>query len=118
MKPAQILYHGTVSSNIANISNNGLVAVNYDKVYLTSDIVVAYEYCKQTQLNNNDYNVPVICVVDAIKMYDDGFEFEHALTRAVWTTNFVPVKYITQIVVQNEAELEHIVTYAQRKLMN
>ena len=40
--PTQLLYHGTSFGNSTLIEQQGLLPKNYDKVYLTTDIRVAY----------------------------------------------------------------------------
>ena len=115
VKPVQILYHGTTLESAELIESQGIIKKNHDKVYLTSDIHVAYEYAKQRtkDLRNNSFQ-PVICIVDAPEMVKDGFVFEHMLTYAEWTTDNVPSKYILQVAVESEEDLETIVNSIQR----
>lgn len=100
--PTQLLYHGTSFSNSTLIEQQGLLPKNYDKVYLTTDIRVAYNYAK----SRNDQ--PVICIVDAPQMVKDGFTFDHNNTYAEWTTDSVPEKYLIQLLIEDESDLDAV----------
>ena len=65
-KPVQLLYHGTVMDYSDLIEQQGLKPISHEKVYLTADINVAYDYAKQrtTDLHTNTM-LPVLWVVDA-----------------------------------------------------
>lgn len=117
MNPVQFLYHGTCYKYSHQIDTEGLQPVNHDKVYLTADIVVAYEYAK-TASSNNDLSLPVICIVDAVQMHKDGYKFTHEATNAEWTTEYVLPKYLLQIIPESLDELEQLLHYAQEKVTN
>ena len=108
-KPLQVLYHGTSSSNAARIQQQGLIPVNYEHVYLTADVQVAYDYA-MNKTSGTD-NLPVICIVDSIRMQEDGYEFYHNVVTAEWTVCCVPEKYLLQVIVENASELKHLVCY-------
>lgn len=116
-KPVQLLYHGTVYDYIDTIEQQGLIPVNYDKVYLTADINVAYQYAK---MRMNDLQtssmMPVICVVDAAQMYRDGFIFNHAVQSAEYTVDRVPSNYLLQVVIETEDDLELLTHYVQEQV--
>ena len=99
-KPIQLLYHGTSLDNSKFIKEQGLIPKNYDKVYLTADLQVAYNYAKSKS------DKTVICIVDAPQMIRDGFTFNHDNTHAEWTTDHVPPEYLVQVLIEDESELE------------
>lgn len=107
--PVQLLYHGTSFIYSAVIEHEGLKPVNYDKVHLTADINVAYHYAAESSM-------PVICIVDAPQMVKDGFTFTHEASNAEWTVDYVPAKYLIQIVVESENELTLLAHYAQEQV--
>ena len=98
-KPTQLLYHGTSFDNSSLIEEQGLLPKNHNKVYLTTDVRVAYNYAKLKT------DKPVICIVDAIQMVKDGFTFEHDNTYAEWTTDNVPSRYLIQVMIESEDDL-------------
>lgn len=114
VKPVQILYHGTTLSHVKDIHEKGLQPINYDKVYLTSDIVVAYEYAKSRSLIDN-LSLKVICIVDAKQMYIDGFVFTHEQSTAECTVDYVPSKYIISVIIESEEDLDKLAHYAQKQ---
>ena len=101
MKPVTLLYHGTSKTYSAAIEEQGLIPINYDNVYLTADLYVAYSYAKKT-------DQPVICIIDAPQMAKDGFTFEHDATYAEWTTKIVPAKYIVQVLIESEEDIKKL----------
>ena len=107
-KPIKFLYHGTTLKNSYSIETTGLLKKNNDHVYLTSDLQVAYEYALLKQDKHS--GGIVICVVDAVQMYNDGFTFQHDYSSAEWLVDSVPPKYLVQVVIESIddlAELEH-----------
>ena len=119
MKPVQFLFHGTAYDYSDIIEHEGLKPVNHDKVYLTADINVAYHYAKSKTLDPHTNSMQtVICVVDALQMYKDGFVFTHEATNAEYTVNEVPPHYLVQIVVESEDELELLAHYVQDEVFN
>ena len=96
MQPVQLLYHGTNINNVQGIEEKGLVSNN--DVYLTTDLLVAYDYAKKN-------GQPVICIVDAVQMVNDGLVFSHNVQTAEYTTSHVPSKYIVQIVIESDKDL-------------
>ena len=114
MKPVQILYHGTSLDYVESIDEKGLVSDN-NKVYLTADVIVAYDYALKAVQKGYSLQ-PVICVVNAPQMVEDGFIFEHDNVNAEFTVNNIPAKYIIQIAVESEDDLELLVHYAQEQV--
>lgn len=114
MQPVQLLYHGTSLDHSEGIDKDGLVAKLHDKVYLTSDIQVAYNYAvKEVYRAESNTKQPIICVVDAPQMVEDGFVFNHNNETAEWTVDKVPPNYLTQIAVESESDLANIVRYVK-----
>ena len=119
VKPVGLLYHGTAFDYSDIIEQEGLKPVNHEKVYLTADLNVAYEYAKMQITNVHTTSMQtVICIVDARQMYKDGFVFTHNATNAEYTVSAVPPKYILQIVVESEDELELLAHYVQEQVFN
>lgn len=113
MKPFGLLYHGTCYCYSRCIEKNGIRPVNHKQVYLTADLQVAYDYAKQNS-KENGLSFPVICIVDALQMHKDGYTFTHETSNAEWTTDYVPSKYVIQIMVESEDELDLVAHYAQK----
>ena len=105
IRPFQKLYHGTSKSSIDNILLQGIVKKNHNEVYLTADLNVAYKYAKQ----HDNSQSAVICIVDAVKMYYDGYIFNHDVSAAEYTVSNVPVDYITIVTIDAYEELSSIV---------
>lgn len=117
MFPYRYLYHGTCVDYIDEIEQVGLQAVNYDKVYLTSDLNIAFEYAQQAIRNQQSNSfVPLICMIDAFKMYEDGFTFTEGYNEAEYTIKNVPSYYIETFVIFNDNDLEALAHYAQEQL--
>lgn len=117
MKPVQFLFHGTAYDYSELIEQQGIKPINHDQVYLTADLNVAYQYAKSkiTDPHTNSM-LTVICVVDALQMYKDGFTFNHDVGTAEYTTAHVPPHYLVQIVVESESELELLAHYVQEQV--
>lgn len=102
VKPFQLLYHGTCIDNSKSIEEKGLVGKDDSYVYLTSDLHVAYEYALRTNCP------PVICIIDAPAMFRDGHIFYKEQFEFEWLTATVPPKYILQIQIEDESDLDMI----------
>ena len=116
MKPAQILYHGTCYRYYEKIEKQGLKPINHKEVYLTADVIVAYDYAKKASVSN-DLSFPTLCIINAEQMYKDGFEFTHNVSTAEYTVGCVPSKYIVQVMPESEDELSRLVHYAQEQVV-
>ena len=113
MKPSQVLFHGTSLDYSEAIEEQGLVKQNFDVVFLTSDVAVAYQYAMKRVYDYNSNTLqPVICVVNAVQMSKEGFCFQHNIDTAEWTIEHVPSEYIVQVAVESEDDLENVVKYA------
>lgn len=114
MNPVQILYHGTSLDYVESIENKGLISVN-DKVYLTTDLNVAFDYANKAIHRENSFcSQCVICIVDAVQMVKDGFEFDFVNNEYIVT--HVPSKYIIQVALESEEELPSLAHYAQEQV--
>jgi putative RNA 2'-phosphotransferase len=85
--PPAVLYHGTVQKNMESIEQNGLDRMNRQYVHLSGDIETAGKVGQRR-------GRPVILVIDAEKMHQDGHLF-YLSQNGVWLTRSVPGKYIT-----------------------
>jgi hypothetical protein len=73
-QPPNILYHGTSGAYVESIEQEGLKPRNYNHVYLTPVLDVAYEYA-------NKHEQKVICVVDAEQLYKDAEKLQENLKK-------------------------------------
>ena len=114
MNPVQILYHGTSLDYVESIENKGLISAN-NRVYLTTDINVAYDYSVLAIHREDSFcSQCVICIIDALQMVKDGFEFEFINNE--YTVTHVPSKYIIQVAIESEQDLPLLAHYAQEQV--
>ena len=107
--PNSFLYHGSVLYNADSIESYGLVA-KQDYVYMTDDIHVA-------QREGSKHGQPVtICIIDAVEMYKDGFEFYY--DNEEWVTKYVPSNYLVQVQIENDNDFELIEQFAKQLFGN
>lgn len=85
--PSAVLYHGTVQRNMESIKQVGLDRMNRQYVHLSADIETAGKVGRRR-------GKPVILIVDAKKMHQDGYLF-YLSQNGVWLTRSVSAKYIT-----------------------
>ena len=86
--PPDILYHGTTGKYIDNIFQTGLRKQNRQHVHLS--------VTRETAMNvGSRHGKPVILVINAKLMYEDGIKF-YLSENKVWLTDAVPVQYISQ----------------------
>lgn len=88
MEPPDVLYHGTASSNWTSISGEGLTSRATHAVHLSTDIDTA------TRVGAR-HGQPLVLVVDAAKMYADGYAFTRS-DNGVWLTGVVPPAYLSK----------------------
>lgn len=88
IKPPAVLYHGTAWSNWACIAIEGLTPQTRHAVHLSLDIDTA------TRVGAR-HGRPMVLVVDAAKMYADGYTFSRS-DNGVWLTQVVPVAYLSK----------------------
>jgi len=85
-EPPLFLWHGSVSSALASISEEGIVHRSRQYVHLTPDWEVATDV-------GTHHGEPASVLVVAAKMHADGYKF-YRVTDDVWLTKHVPSKYI------------------------
>jgi putative RNA 2'-phosphotransferase len=86
--PPDFLYHGTATRFLTSILQQGLIAKQRHYVHLSHDTETACAVGKR-------YGKPVILIINALKMHQQGFKFFRA-ENGVWLTNHVPVEFITE----------------------
>lgn len=86
-KPPDVLYHGTAEGFVDSIRRDGLVAQNRQYVHLSSDEETAFKVGRR-------HGKPVVMVIDAARMWADGWQFHHSAS-GVWLTEWVPADYLT-----------------------
>jgi putative RNA 2'-phosphotransferase len=84
--PPDILYHGTAEKNITSIKQQGLIKGNRHHVHLSADTETARKVGMR-------YGIPVILIIDAKRMYEQGFKFFRS-ENGVWLTDHVLPQYI------------------------
>lgn len=86
VQPPEFLYHGTVDKFVEVIKKEGLKKMSRQHVHLSQD--------KETAIKvGSRRGKPIILIVKAKKMYQDGFLF-YLSENNVWLTNEVPTNYI------------------------
>ena len=87
--PPDILYHGTGERFLASIMENGINKGNRLYVHLSETSETAVNVGKR-------HGKPVVLVIDAKRMAEDGHTFFFS-RNGVWLTDFVDVKYIKEL---------------------
>lgn len=90
-EPPTFLYHGTSRRAMEKIVREGLKPMSRQYVHLSSDIATAQKVGKRHD------DCPVILMVDATKMHNDGFKFYHTGNDTTWLCESVPFKYIGSV---------------------
>jgi len=85
-EPPEILYHGTGEKYVSSIDAQGLISKSRLYVHLSKDDETAVKV-------GSRHGKPVIYIVKAKQMYDDGYKF-FISANGVWLTKEVPVKYL------------------------
>lgn len=84
--PAEKLFHGTATRHLDSIKKLGLQKQNRQHVHLSKDTKTAHKV-------GSRHGKPVILIIKALEMHQDGLEFFES-DNGVWLTDAVPVKYI------------------------
>jgi len=84
--PPDVLYHGTAVNNVDVIKKQGLQKMSRQYVHLSKD-----EETAKTVGARHGY--PIILIINAKDMYDDGYSF-YLSDNGVWLTDNIPAKYI------------------------
>lgn len=88
--PPDILYHGTSSEYYNLIKKEGIKSQTRQYVHLSQDVETARNVGKR-------HGYPVIILIDAKKMYEDG-EIFYISENGVWLTSFVESKYFIETI--------------------
>ena len=84
--PPEILWHGTGEKYVSSIDKQGLIPKSRLYVHLSKD--------EETAINvGARHGKPVIYLVSAKKMYEDGHKFYRSV-NGVWLTKSVPLQYL------------------------
>ncbi|MBV1851825.1 RNA 2'-phosphotransferase [Catellatospora tritici] len=86
VEPPELLYHGTARRNLASIYADGVHRGNRHHVHLSADAGTAHKV-------GSRHGAPVILVVAAAEMADDGHRFYRS-ANGVWLTDDVPARYL------------------------
>jgi putative RNA 2'-phosphotransferase len=84
--PPSVLYHGTAVPNQAAILTQGLQKMSRQQVHLSADPDTARTVGRR-------HGPPLVFIVDAGQMHQDGFLFYQA-DNGVWLTDEVPATYL------------------------
>lgn len=87
-EPPVTLWHGTGEKYVAAIDDQGLIPKSRLYVHLSKDRDTAVKVGKR-------HGMPVLYIVKAGKMYQDGYKF-YLSKNGVWLTKKVPVKYLVK----------------------
>lgn len=85
--PPTRLYHGTGMQYRQNIEAEGLVKMRRQHVHLSRDIATALKVGAR-------HGKPYVFVVDATRMYGDGYDF-FVSDNGVWLVDEVPPQYLS-----------------------
>lgn len=86
LPPPMILYHGTARKNLESIMELGLLKAARQHVHLSANKATATKVGQR-------HGIPVVLIVLAEKMEEQGFEFYRS-ENGVWLTDFVAPEYI------------------------
>jgi putative RNA 2'-phosphotransferase len=89
--PPEVLYHGTITTYLDSIMEQGLLPMTRQKVHLSADIATA----KSVANRRKSKGEPVILQVDVKKMVDNGIAF-YLSDNEVWLVDRVPPKYLSK----------------------
>lgn len=84
--PPDILYHGTAVESVESILSLGIESRSRLHVHLSARIETAINIGKR-------HGTPVVVMVDAKRMSEDGFVFYQS-RNGVWLTSDIPSKYL------------------------
>ncbi len=87
--PPAVLYHGTAEKFVESIDKNGLVKKSRLHVHLSTSIKSATEVGAR-------HGSPVVYVVDAKNMVEQGFEF-FLSENGVWLVDHVPLEFLSKM---------------------
>ena len=88
--PPEKLYHGTADRFLDSIKAEGIKKMSRQYVHLSQDIPTALNVGRR-------HGKPVVLVIDAAKMAEDGFVFRIS-ANGVWQSEDIPWKYVKETV--------------------
>lgn len=102
-EPPKYLFHGTTSKYFDLIRSSGNISkMSRNYVHLTDDVNVAYDVAIRRK-----HADPIICIIDALAMYNEGFTF-YLSANKVWLTDTVPLDYVVAFGVESLDDVEVI----------
>jgi putative RNA 2'-phosphotransferase len=90
--PPDVLYHGTGSKSLESILEQGLLKMSRHHVHLSTDIETAKHVGAR-------HGKPIVLIVDAAKMAEDGFTF-YCSDNDVWLVDNVAAQYLNNYYLQ------------------
>jgi putative RNA 2'-phosphotransferase len=84
--PPSILYHGTGRQYVESILETGLLKMSRHHVHLSENIETATNVGAR-------HGKPVVFIVNAVKMHEDGYVF-YCSDNGVWLVDNVPPQYL------------------------
>jgi len=96
IEPPEILYHGTATRFAASIMNTGLDKRSRHAVHLSST-------ADQARKVGSRHGNPVVLLISAKDMHNDGFEFFQS-KNGVWLVDNIPARYIDRQTKQDDTE--------------
>lgn len=94
VEPPIRLCHGTGVKYRKSIDEIGIISKSRQYVHLSEDLFTAIEVGER-------HGNPIVYVVDAERMYKDGFKF-YKSENGVWLTDKVPVEYLVRTIGQGD----------------
>jgi putative RNA 2'-phosphotransferase len=86
VEPPAMLYHGTGKKSVESILGQGLLKMSRHHVHLSADIPTAKKVGQR-------HGIPVVFVVDAAEMHQEGYQF-YCADNGVWLVDNVPPQYL------------------------
>lgn len=94
------LFHGTGEKYVSSIDDSGLIHKERLYVHLSNDIETAVQV-------GSRHGKPVVYMIDTASMIQDGYLF-YKSENGVWLTKYVPIQYLSKLVIHNKLVRDHI----------
>ena len=88
IQPPDFLYHGTADRFVDSIMETGLQPGQRQHVHLSKDIKTAKSVGQR-------HGKPIVLIVEAKKMYEQGFKF-FISKNEVWLTEKIPAQFLSK----------------------